>query len=362
MATARFVALAKFTASKVGKTGLTVTCDIDEYVLGTDTVNSHATGAAMTEVRNGLYRYFFNGDDGNLYDVTAKTADSSVDDQQPSGIIVLLHRLGRLDAALTTRAPAATALSNAVWTDAKAAFLTGIVALEATLTALKGAGWTNETLAAIKLDTGVMLPNQMATLASAAALEAVDDLLDTEVGAIKSVTDKLNTALELDGAVYRLTENALEEAPASTATVTISATQATQIAAGQVAIRCHHTFAQTIESTSQEDLTSGELLFAVKINADDDDDDAVVLLSKGEGLTVLAGAAYATAADGAITVNGSAGDWEITLQLTMAATSLLTEHAGAHLTSELKHCPSATEGNPIWTGTTAISKGVVKGA
>jgi hypothetical protein len=37
-----------------------------------------------------------------------------------------------------------------VWTDAKAAFLTGAVALEATLTALKGAGWTTETLKAIK--------------------------------------------------------------------------------------------------------------------------------------------------------------------------------------------------------------------
>lgn len=50
-------------------------------------------------------------------------------------------------------------------------------------------------------------------LATAAALDAVDNFVDTEVGAIKAVTDKLDTALELDGAVYRYTTNALEQAP-----------------------------------------------------------------------------------------------------------------------------------------------------
>jgi len=37
-----------------------------------------------------------------------------------------------------------------VWTPTKAGYLTGAVALEATLTAIKGAGWTTETLVAIK--------------------------------------------------------------------------------------------------------------------------------------------------------------------------------------------------------------------
>ena len=50
-------------------------------------------------------------------------------------------------------------------------------------------------------------------LATASALTTIDDFLDTEVAAIKSVTDKLDTALELDGAVYRLTTNALEQSP-----------------------------------------------------------------------------------------------------------------------------------------------------
>jgi hypothetical protein len=48
-------------------------------------------------------------------------------------------------------------------------------------------------------------------------LAAIDDYIDTEVGAIKGVTDKLDTAMELDGAVYRYTANALELAPSGSA-------------------------------------------------------------------------------------------------------------------------------------------------
>jgi hypothetical protein len=60
-------------------------------------------------------------------------------------------------------------------------------------------------------------------LATASALATVDDFVDTEVAAIKAVTDKMDTALEADGGVYRLTTNALEQAPtgggASAATI-----------------------------------------------------------------------------------------------------------------------------------------------
>jgi len=57
---------------------------------------------------------------------------------------------------------------------------------------------------AILEDTGTTLP---------AAIDAIDNFVDTEVAAIKAVTDKLDTAVELDGAVYRFTTNALEQAP-----------------------------------------------------------------------------------------------------------------------------------------------------
>ena len=58
-------------------------------------------------------------------------------------------------------------------------------------------------------------------LATAAALttvegkiDTVDNFIDTEVLAIKAVTDKIDTGLVLDGAVYQFTANMLELAPA----------------------------------------------------------------------------------------------------------------------------------------------------
>jgi hypothetical protein len=44
-------------------------------------------------------------------------------------------------------------------------------------------------------------------------LSNIDNFVDTEVAAIKTVTDKLDSAMELDGGVYRFTINALEQAP-----------------------------------------------------------------------------------------------------------------------------------------------------
>lgn len=52
-----------------------------------------------------------------------------------------------------------------------------------------------------------------ADYATAAAVDAIDNFVDTEITAMKGVLDKLDTAMELDGAVYRFTVNALELAP-----------------------------------------------------------------------------------------------------------------------------------------------------
>ena len=49
--------------------------------------------------------------------------------------------------------------------------------------------------------------------ASQASVNTIATYVDTEVASIKTVTDKLDTALEIDGAVYRYTTNALEQAP-----------------------------------------------------------------------------------------------------------------------------------------------------
>lgn len=53
----------------------------------------------------------------------------------------------------------------------------------------------------------------LTALASASNLATVAGYLDTEIAVIMAVTNKLDTAVELDGAVYRFTTNALEQAP-----------------------------------------------------------------------------------------------------------------------------------------------------
>lgn len=75
-------------------------------------------------------------------------------------------------------------------------------------------------VAAIKAKTDNLpaSPADEATLGTIAGyidteVAAILTAVDTEVAAIKAVVDKLNTAVELDGAVYRFTTNALEQAP-----------------------------------------------------------------------------------------------------------------------------------------------------
>lgn len=50
-------------------------------------------------------------------------------------------------------------------------------------------------------------------VALASALSAVAEYVDTEVSSILTIAQKIDTALELDGAVYRFTVNALENSP-----------------------------------------------------------------------------------------------------------------------------------------------------
>lgn len=81
------------------------------------------------------------------------------------------------------------------------------------------ATYVDTEVAAIKTKTDQLPANtttEFATLNT--KLNTIDDFVDTEVAAIKVTTDKLDTALELDGAVYRYTANALELAPISGST------------------------------------------------------------------------------------------------------------------------------------------------
>jgi len=71
--------------------------------------------------------------------------------------------------------------------------------------------------AAEKIDTSTELRTLLAgsdtALATAAALDTVDNFLDTEEAAILAIANKLDTALVQDGAVWKFTTNALEQGP-----------------------------------------------------------------------------------------------------------------------------------------------------
>lgn len=78
---------------------------------------------------------------------------------------------------------------------------------------LTAASFAADSITAAKLAADVTTELQ-AGLATSASITTLTGYVDTEVAAIKAVTDKLDTALELDVAVYRFTVNALELAPA----------------------------------------------------------------------------------------------------------------------------------------------------
>ena len=112
------------------------------------------------------------------------------------------------DEALSGHSTAGTAGKKL--TDLTNADLSG-VATAAALTTVDGI------VDAIKAKTD----NIPASPATEAKQDTIIGYIDTEVAAIKAVTDKLDTAVELDGAVYRLTENALEQAPTGGGSLTV---------------------------------------------------------------------------------------------------------------------------------------------
>jgi len=73
--------------------------------------------------------------------------------------------------------------------------------------------WTG--IDAILVDTGTNIPASLTTIAGYVDTEVASILaaVDTEIASVKAVTDKVDAAMELDGAVYRFTANALEQAP-----------------------------------------------------------------------------------------------------------------------------------------------------
>lgn len=229
--------VAFFTAGKVGKTGLTVTLDAHKINKATGSVTKDIipAGSACVEVGSGLYMYRIAAgattSDAGEYLAVFKTADTTVDQQH----IPSLWTLGRaipLDAP-ETRAAVGLASANL---DTQLADLPTVSEMDAR-TLVSASYATAAGLAAVKAQTD-NLPASPAAVGSAmtlandsimgatihaSALNKIadhtwDDTLSAHTldGSIGQLMTKINSTLEPDAAVYRFTQNALEQAPTGT--------------------------------------------------------------------------------------------------------------------------------------------------
>jgi len=144
-----------------------------------------------------------------------------------------------------------------------------------------------------------------------------------------------------------------------TATVAISATEAAAVASGLLALRSYNTFAQSVTSTSEDDLSSATLVWlAIKRNAAQADADSLIFIEETAGLTVLDGAAYATPLNGSLTVSGSAGDWTVTLKVAAAAMAAIGLRVGSY-DAEIKY-KLVNDVKVLWSGAAILNDGVVR--
>jgi hypothetical protein len=96
------------------------------------------------------------------------------------------------------------------------------------LTAIASVGAVAGAVGSVTGNVGGNVVGSVGSLATQAKAD-VNAEVDTAVAAIKTVTDKLGTAVELDVDVYRFTENALEQAPSGTGGDATAANQTTII-------------------------------------------------------------------------------------------------------------------------------------
>lgn len=212
---------------------------------------------------------------------------------------------------------------------------------------LAGANWTTYALPLTEAAAGVYFGGLPAVGAGAYSYVVYE-----RAGGSPATTDKLRGGGSLlwDGA------QAARPALASDMVASLVVTEAQALAAmrGELVVVTHHALHVTFTSTSLSDFATATLAFGLKARRADADVDALLLVRSDTGLTV-AGGADGTAADGAISVTGSAGAWEVTVTVAGAATALLAPHKRGF--AELKNL---TTDLPIWTGDATIERGVVQ--
>ena len=279
--------LAFFTASKTGKTGLTVTIDIYDPS-GTQIV----TGGSATAIGGGLYAYTLSSDNSaeGEYAAIFKTTDSTVDAQHIPSLWVL-GRAGveNLDAAVSTRSTltaaqvnseADTALSDVGLTST----ITGRID-QAISTRLAAADYTAPSAAPSVSDiraeldaNSTKLANLDATISS--RLADADYTAPTAAPSVVDIRTELDTnstkLANLDAAVSSRLADADYTAPTSAPTVAdIRAELATELGRIDASISSRLADADYVAPTTPP--TAAEIATAVESS----------ILNEGDGQAVL---------------------------------------------------------------------------
>ena len=145
--------------------------------------------------------------------------------------------------------------------------------------------------------------------------------------------------------------------------VAVTASDAANLAAGNVAFTSYAHNTMAITSTSTEDLSSAtKVWFALKDLYSETDAQSLVFIEKTAGLTYVGKSAIVSpivTTDGSLTVSGSSGAWVFTVVLKSEAAALLADYAGSRKLGEIK---ATIGGNDIVIGTVtgAINSGVIR--
>lgn len=211
----KFVAF--YTASKTGKTGLTVTVDLYD-----PSGSQIVTGASATAIGGGLYAYTLstNNSAEGEYAAVFKTTDSTVDSQHIPSLWVL-GRAGveNLDAATSSRlassaytaptaAPTVTAIRQEMDSNStKLSNLDAAVSTRSTLTAAQVNAEVDTALSDVGLTTTITGRIDQA-ISSRLASASYTAPANSDVSAIKSKTDALPASPAATGDIPTAAQNA----------------------------------------------------------------------------------------------------------------------------------------------------------
>jgi len=299
---------AHYTEGGVNKTGLTVTIDVYE-VIRDGTATLVVNDGACTEIGAGLYRYLLASasvDAAAEYVAVFHTATDTVDAQDIPAIWVI-DRAGT--EKLDTGVPVASIATDAITAAAlKADAVTEIqngLALEATLTAIKGAGWTTETLAAIDvlIDAIKAKTDQLTfTTANKVDASATVDPTGIATSAALAVVDANVDAIKLKTDALDLSSVSVSS-PISGTTITILRGDTLEVSISGLGSLASYV---SLDFTVKADKTQADSdsLIRIRLNA----------TGLADGLLTLNGATPSSADDGSIAItDAAAGDITITL-------------------------------------------------